>query len=154
MSLPARPKTVSSGRTSNVDLNMGNQAAFAGSLLSSDDAEPLVFDRAVALDRVEGDWELLREVIGIFLECCAPMLAEVWQASARGDMKATERAAHALKGSLASLAANEAWGLAAELEELAREAGRQGMPAAFKRLEQALERLRPSLQAVLESAAC
>jgi len=115
-------------------------------------SESLVFDRAVALERVEGDEELLRDVVGVFLECCGPMLDDVWQASAQGDLRAAERAAHTLKGSLANIAANEAWGSASELETLARE-GRWGdVGAASKRLEQALGRLQPSLEAYLETA--
>lgn len=117
-------------------------------------SECLVFDRAVALDRVEGDTELLSEVISVFLESSGPMLADVQQANALGDLRATERAAHALKGSLASLAANEAWGLAAEIESLAREGRSHDVAAASGRLEQALGRLQPSLEAFLASAAC
>jgi HPt (histidine-containing phosphotransfer) domain-containing protein len=53
-----------------------------------------------ALGRVEGEAELLRELIGLFLDDSAKLLSEVRGSVVCGDEKALERAAHKLKGPL------------------------------------------------------
>src|SRR5207248_10364829 len=62
-------------------------------------------DRAAILARVEGDTTLLREVTDLFLEDAPRLLAEIRDAISRKDAKALERAAHALKGSIANFGA-------------------------------------------------
>jgi len=113
-----------------------------------------VFDRNTALDRVEGDLDLLREMAGVFLENCDAMLDDVRRAAASLDARALERAAHALKGCLANLAADEAWHSAANVESLGREKHLDRVPEACSQLVQAIERLRPTMDALLGSVAC
>lgn len=116
--------------------------------------QPSVFDRKAALERVEGDSELLREMATVFLDNCDAMLNDLRRAHASGDARGLERAAHALKGCLANLAANEACQSAANLERLSREKDVDNLTGACAHLEQALERLRPAMDALLEPVAC
>lgn len=113
-----------------------------------------VFDRNAALDRVEGDADLLREMAAVFLENCEAMLDDLRQAAASRDPRSVERAAHALKGCLANLAADEAWHLAARVEGLGREKDLDRAAGACSQLEQAVERLRPAMDALVEPVAC
>jgi len=113
-----------------------------------------VFDRNAALDRVEGDSDLLGEMAAVFLENCEAMLDDVRRAAASRDTRTLERAAHALKGCLANLAADEAWHAAAHVESLGREKDLDRVPEACSQLEQAIERLRPAMDALLEPVAC
>ena len=76
------------------------------------------FDQAVALARVEGDWELLAELIELFADDCPRLLAEIEQAIAQGEGTALTRAAHALKGAASNFGAEIVVGLALRLEEL------------------------------------
>ena len=77
---------------------------------------PILWDRAKALERLEGDEELLREVVGIFLEGKPKMLAQMEQALLDQTPKTLELAAHGLKGDLAYLGVVEACETARQLE--------------------------------------
>ena len=70
---------------------------------------------AVALERLGGDEELLREVARLFLEEYPVLLLEIRQAVAAQDAEALQRAAHSLMGRTLDLAHVER-GLA-ELDE-------------------------------------
>jgi signal transduction histidine kinase/DNA-binding response OmpR family regulator/HPt (histidine-containing phosphotransfer) domain-containing protein len=72
------------------------------------------------LTRVENDWELLQEMIELFLESSPPLLAEIESGIARHDRQVVERASHALKGAMQSISAVPAAQAAANLEEIAR----------------------------------
>lgn len=113
-----------------------------------------VFDHRAALERVEGDSDLLREMATVFLENCDAMLDNVRRAAASRDARSLERAAHALKGCLANLSADEAWQAAALVEKLGRENVFECVPGASAQLESAVERLRPAMDALLEPVAC
>lgn len=65
----------------------------------------LVLDRAMALDRVGGDEELLAEVAQLFLDDYPNSLREIDEALQRGDAKLLERAAHSLKGAASNFGA-------------------------------------------------
>jgi two-component system, sensor histidine kinase and response regulator len=66
----------------------------------------MVLDRAVALDRVGGDEELLAEVAQLFLEDYPNSMREIDEAVSKGDAKLLERAAHTLKGAASNFGAN------------------------------------------------
>jgi two-component system sensor histidine kinase/response regulator len=77
-------------------------------------------DMTTLLTRVENDWDLLHEMIALFLESSPPLLAEIEAAVARQDRQTVERAAHALKGAMQSISAVPAAQAASNLEEIAR----------------------------------
>ncbi len=77
-------------------------------------------DTTALLARVENDWDLLHEMIELFLESAPPLMAEIHAGVARQDSRTVERAAHALKGSMQSISAVPAAQAALRLEELAR----------------------------------
>ena len=79
---------------------------------------PVLWDRAKALERLEGDEELLREVVGIFLEGKPRMLAQMEQALVEQTPKTLELAAHGLKSELGYLGVVEACETARQLEEM------------------------------------
>jgi|SRR5579863_2125349 len=104
-----------------------------------------VFDRAAALEHLDGDAELLAEGAGMFLEDCPAMMSAVQQAVNERDAPALMRAAHSLKGSLATFAAGPAVALAQRLELMGRESSLDHADAACRDLEAAVERLKPAL---------
>ena len=81
---------------------------------------PVLWDRAKALERLEGDEELLREVIGIFLAGKPKLLAQMEQGLLEQKPRILELAAHGLKGELAYLGVAEACETARHLEEMGR----------------------------------
>lgn len=86
---------------------------------SLDEAGPLeaAFDQNVALARVEGDTELLREIVALFSDEAPRLLSEIRESITHCDSKALERAAHSLKGSVGSFGAQGAFDAALRLED-------------------------------------
>jgi CheY-like chemotaxis protein/HPt (histidine-containing phosphotransfer) domain-containing protein len=76
------------------------------------------FDEQVALARVAGDRELLREVAEIYLETYEDMVQGVRDAVAAGDAAALKSAAHLLKGTVSNFEARAATAAASELEQM------------------------------------
>lgn len=99
------------------------------------------FDAARALARVAGDRALLRELAEILKSDAPKRLAEIRRAAAEGDADALSRAAHALKGALATFAAAESHALAAHLEDAGERCELDGAAEICERLQRALSSL-------------
>jgi PAS domain S-box-containing protein len=80
-----------------------------------------IFDQDAALARVEGDHDLLREIVGLFLLETPELQAAIRDSIARGDGKALEQAAHSVKGAVSSFGAHAAREAALRLEVLGRD---------------------------------
>jgi two-component system sensor histidine kinase/response regulator len=104
-------------------------------------------DRAAVLERVEGDVELLKQLVELFREDSARHLSDLRAALERGDVKAIERSAHALKGSTSNFGAPSAWEAALRLETLAHQGGIAAAKDAFRALEREVENLSADLTA-------
>ena len=79
-----------------------------------------VFDRDDVLARLDGNEEMLQQVIEVFQNEAAQQLAAIRAAAQSGDAHALDRAAHSLKGSLAFFAAPAAVAPAVRLEAMGR----------------------------------
>ncbi len=79
-----------------------------------------VFDRGKFLENVDGNLELMQEVVDLFLADCPRRLAALHDAIARGDRTALEHAAHMLKGSAGYISAHAVFTAAHEVETIAR----------------------------------
>lgn len=77
-----------------------------------------VLDYELALSRVGGDADLLKELGGLFLDEYPRLLAEIHDAHKQNAALQLEHAAHSLKGCAANFGAKEAVDLAAQIEEL------------------------------------
>jgi CheY-like chemotaxis protein/HPt (histidine-containing phosphotransfer) domain-containing protein len=104
-----------------------------------------VLDKAALLDRVEGDQQLLRSVVGVFLADCPRMMEAVRTAVAERDVTRLEREAHNLKGATGNLGAGDAHHAAAVLESLAVEGELTSAEHAYRALEKELDRLKTAL---------
>jgi HPt (histidine-containing phosphotransfer) domain-containing protein len=111
------------------------------------------FNLDEALERVDGDRQLLGELATLFLQECPQMLAEVQEALASHDPKALQHSAHTLKGSVGNFGALSASEAAFVLERMGRQGDLSAAHAAFTHLEAELARLRPALAALIEEAA-
>lgn len=100
-----------------------------------------VFDRDLALSRVGGDEELLRELAMLFIEEYPRLMADLREAQAQGNMVRVERAAHSLKGSAGNFGAKEITATAAAIEN----AGRNNDPGSVNRKLETLEAALASL---------
>jgi two-component system sensor histidine kinase/response regulator len=80
------------------------------------DPPPEVFDRQELVARVEGDEQLIAEMIEAFLADTPAVRAALSQASHAGDLREMKRLGHMLKGSAATLGAHALKATAADLE--------------------------------------
>src|SRR5262249_43102884 len=106
-------------------------------------AAELNWDEALAY--AGGDRELLRDLVGIFLEHCGHWLADLRTALASGEPARVRSAAHAVKGSLAPLGARAAYETAQRLETMGREGCLTGAAQVHESLEAEIARLQPVL---------
>jgi CheY-like chemotaxis protein len=107
--------------------------------------QPAAFDLAAALERVDGDIELMCELGGLFLSECPQRMAEIRQAIIERDARKLEQSAHALKGSVGNFEAREAFAAAGRLERNGREHDWDQVEANWAALEAAINRLKPAL---------
>jgi two-component system sensor histidine kinase/response regulator len=111
------------------------------------------FNLAEALERVDGDRQLLGELATLFLQEYPQMLAEIREALASHDPKALQHSAHTLKGSVGNFGAQSASEAAFVLEKMGRQGDLSAAPGALTRLEAELARLQPALAALSREAA-
>jgi PAS domain S-box-containing protein len=116
-------------------------------------ADEVPVDRAAALKRVDGDAELLSEIVDLFLADVEPLTEDIRAAVAARDATRIMRSSHRLKGSVATLAAKPAADAALRLEIMGRGSDLADADAAFAALEFELKRLVPALRAFVQDAA-
>jgi len=105
-------------------------------------------DESLALSRVGGDVELLKEVIELFLSDYPSTFEKIKSAVAASDATALEHHAHSLKGSVSTFGADRAFEAAFALEKQGRSGDLRGAQEGLLQLEQALEALRPDLESL------
>jgi PAS domain S-box-containing protein len=115
--------------------------------------QELSFDPGVALKRVDGDRDLLKEVATLFFEDTPRLMTEVRHAIQRGDGKALERSAHTLKGSVSNFGARTASEAAFSLEQMGRNGDFAKASEVFLQLERQVTLLIPALEAALKEKA-
>jgi len=111
-------------------------------------ADAEVFSMAEALERVEGDLDLLKEMAELFLDEVDNMVKEIEQAIAAGDPGALQHAAHTLKGAVSNFAAHAAAEASFALEQMGRRQDLAQTAAALAILKSELARLAPALTAL------
>ena len=123
------------------------ETANAAVIPQENSVEPLVIDWKQALEGVDGDRQLLADVIGAFLESL-PIVATAIDAAVRsGQAHALERSAHTLKGELMAIGAIPAAESVRKLEMFGRENALTDANAVFAELQQQLAAVREPLAA-------
>ncbi len=111
---------------------------------------PPVDDPRAVLEAVDGDGELLRELVGLF-HADGPLLQEEMRSAlAECDAPRLARAAHKLAGAVSNFHARRARSASRRLEELARTGKLDDAGATLAELEAALAALHPALDALVE----
>ena len=108
-------------------------------------------DLTVALRAVQGDRELLNDVISAFLEECPELLTELERALAVGEAEAAtvQRAAHTIKGGLRTFGATSLHDRAGEIETMGRERDLTDAGPLFQKLKMELDEFMQQLSGVL-----
>lgn len=100
-----------------------------------------IWDRAAALERADGDEELVQEIVGLFREDSPRLIQEIEHAVANQDADRLYRAAHTLKGSAGSIGAAALARAAQILETIGRGHHLNEASPAWGRLQDELQRL-------------
>jgi two-component system sensor histidine kinase/response regulator len=114
----------------------------------AEDGRPAL-DRADLFARVEGDAQLVAELLEGLLEELPRAAAALRDAAARDDLRGLRRGAHALTGMFANLSAKETAARAARLEALAAADDRGGVARQMTELEEEMKRVRAAAAALL-----
>ncbi len=102
--------------------------------------------------RLNGDDELLREILGLFLEYTPERRAAIRTALAKQDLASVRRTAHALKGSVGYLQAATVEGAIQQVEQLAMSAANERLTEAMANLERLLDALTAEAESMLRIA--
>jgi PAS domain S-box-containing protein len=117
---------------------------------NADGATKDIFDLTKALQVVDGDKGLLKEITVMFLEELQKNMEGIVQAIRKNDADALERAAHSLKGSVGNLGAKRAYGAAYRLEFIGKEGRLAEAKGALAELERELGELEIALNNLLK----
>ncbi|RIK75689.1 MAG: hypothetical protein DCC68_20815 [Planctomycetota bacterium] len=104
-------------------------------------------DLSVAMEAVQGDKGLLKELIQAFLDECPGLIEDIRGAIERRDGSALQLSAHRLKGSMRYFGATRAFDQAYILESLGREGDLQAAAEPLAAVRQEIAGLRPALEA-------
>jgi HPt (histidine-containing phosphotransfer) domain-containing protein len=96
-------------------------SAEASAAPAVDAAAPPIFDQAAALSLTGGDPVLLKEVVGLFRSDYPATLKRIERAIKQRDAEALRSAAHAIKGSIATVGSPAGRQAAFELESMGRD---------------------------------
>jgi len=110
----------------------------------------ITWDPAHALERLDGDEQLLREVLQIFLEETPGLLARLGQGIADMNYEAIERTAHSLKGELGYLGLALVSQQAFELEQMGRKKDAEDAAEKFSAFESTISELLVQVREVVE----
>lgn len=112
-----------------------------------------VFEIERFRDQLGQDTDLMAEIAGLFLAEAPGQVIEMREAIAAGDFQRTGRIAHTIKGSLATLHAEQARSHAQQLESAAKAGDGAQCRESLSALEYDLEILEPQLLSLREGAA-
>jgi HPt (histidine-containing phosphotransfer) domain-containing protein len=115
--------------------------------------EPEAFNLTEALERVEGDMDLLKEMVDLFLEEYPRMIVEIEHALTTSNAQALQNAAHTLKGAVSNFSAYRATEASLTLEKMGRQQNLADTATAFSTLKHELRLLSSALEALKEKEA-
>jgi PAS domain S-box-containing protein len=110
------------------------------------------FDEAEVWQRINGDGEILRELVGLFLEEAPRLMSDIREALGLRDGPALALAAHTLKGSAGAFAGHPAAAAASRLERAGRDGEWARAEEAWAALQPEVARLTPALVALAGAA--
>jgi PAS domain S-box-containing protein len=124
---------------------LGSSPAFVEVARAAKRREQEPIDIASAMERAGGNVELLKEMMALFLEELPMLMTTLREAVMAGDAKATERAAHKLKGCEGNFSAYPASEAATKLEVTGRDGSLSGAGPVLAKLEKEIARLKSAM---------
>jgi two-component system, sensor histidine kinase and response regulator len=109
-------------------------------------ADPEICDITALMARFEDDTDLIQELAALFLDDAPSLVEKIRQAVQSCDSSSLEKAAHALKGSVANFCVQRAQEAAVRLEEIGRAGEAASAEPALRCLEKSLNELQPLIE--------
>ena len=109
-----------------------------------------VINKKMILERIDGDTDILREIIGLYFEEISGLMQAIEDAIAGKEEYVLERSAHTLKGMVSNFAAPAAVSAALALEVIGREKAIDKAPPAYELLKVEISRLSAALTKLKE----
>jgi len=130
----------------------GETASSGPEWLEREKGSRAAWDLNELLERLDGDQELLRDLLEIFRNDGRTNLEKAQSQRAEGDLLGLSRTAHTLKGMLRNLAMGAAADAAAALEEAAGGGNEEQSAELMAKLEKELAEILPEVEARLAGA--
>ena len=112
------------------------------------DAEALIWDRNVLLERLLGDEEMVREIVHGFLEDIPCQMRALEEAIRACDCVAVRERAHAIKGAAASIQAEALRAASFDVEKAGKSEEADSMPSLFAEMEHCFDLLKQKMNSV------
>ena len=109
-------------------------------------------DRDELMARLEGDAELLGELVQLFLDDLDERMQAIAAAVRSSELELLHRESHTLKGSVGNFAATRAFEAAQRLDDLARAGSLEGLAEAHAELVDAMAQTRVELEEMVKKA--
>jgi HPt (histidine-containing phosphotransfer) domain-containing protein len=110
-------------------------------------------DRGSILERLEGNSELLTELVQLFLGEAPQLIEAMRKALQRGDLRELRRSAHSLKGAAGNFLAHGTVSAASQLENDAKRGDVESAKAGLATLEVVVKRLLTGLAILCQGSA-
>ena len=107
-------------------------------------------DKVCALERLDGDEDLFREIVEIFLDDAPRIFLALKQARTDRAQKTSERQAHSLKGASANVGAIRLQAISRKAEDAARAGDWMGLEALLPDMEESLHTSMDALRDCIE----
>jgi signal transduction histidine kinase/DNA-binding response OmpR family regulator/HPt (histidine-containing phosphotransfer) domain-containing protein len=111
------------------------------------EAHSPIFDREELLDQLDGDEELLQNLINLFRENTPRLIERITAAVASGDCRALASSAHALLSSVGAIGAEDAMATTRNLERLGEREDLASAPGALAQLLEEIDQINIALTA-------
>lgn len=100
-----------------------------------------VLNKDEIMERIDGDIELLMDMIELFIADCPKLMSNIKNAIDQKNSNELKRSAHTLKGSVSNFSAQLVYDITLELEFMGRNNDMENAEEAYTKLEKEIERL-------------
>jgi two-component system, sensor histidine kinase and response regulator len=107
-------------------------------------------NRKALNDRLDGDFDLLKELAELFLSDSPKLLDAIKEAILSKSAEKIGKSAHTIKGAVANFSADKAYNAALELEKLGKNNEMDKIDAAYAHLAEEIDNMRAALKLLVE----